>query len=407
LAGFLRSTTTLSRSLPEVLVFTTLARGRPVAAQRDIVTRLPVLLGVALGLSGCFYTEEINQRPGISIQSTGNQVYRGDHVVLGSHADDPENHDVKFTWRAYACTEGAGGADCDDVPFYTEVLDDAEFDVPLVRGNPALPMRNVRVLLEGKDELGATAKPVQELVIVTLDRPPAIELARNGTFVMTPTREVIIYATVSDFDDGPEALGTPTWVVFAPAQVPYTLVDEPALSNPNDPAHKTFAKRFTPSAVGDWEIEVTVTDPLGEKTMESLFFTVVPPPPPCIAQVSPIVPPPGLALPITEPTLFRVPVVIDDRDFYPPEPDDPLSVTRFQWSFLAPGGVVHASVPGATGNSFALDPATFTPGDIVEVRVEIFDRQLTPIACPDSDATCSTISMASCIQRQTWRVEVR
>ena len=70
----------------------------------------------------------------------------------------------------------------------------------------------------------------------------------------------------------------------------------------------------------------------------------------CIAQVSPIVPPAGAALPITEPTLFRVPVVIDDRDVYPPQPDDSsLGVTKFQWSVLGPGGIVHSTVPGATG----------------------------------------------------------
>ena len=372
------------------------------------MTRFSLLLGVALGLSGCFYTDEINQRPGVSINAAGNQVYRGDHVKLSAESDDPEDHAVSYTWRAYACSDGAGGADCDQVPFYTEILPEAEFDVPLLRGNPALPLRNVRVVLEGKDELGATAKPMQELVIVALDRPPGVELARNGTFVMTPMREVIIYATVSDFDDGPEALGMPTWEVFAPSQVPYDLLDVPAMSDPNDPAHKTFAKAFKPHAIGDWEIRVTAADPYDQKTTKSLFLSVVAPPPPCIAQVSPIVPPAGAALPITEPTLFRVPVVIDDLDVYPPQPDDPaLGITKFQWSFMGPGGIVHSSVPGATGNSFSLDPATFTPGDIVEVRVEIYDRQLTPLACPDSDATCSTISMPSCIQRQTWRVEVR
>lgn len=375
------------------------------------MTRLAVTSAlVVLCAGGCFYVEEINQRPGIRINATGDQIYRGDHVELTASADDPENHLVRFTWRAYACTEGAGGADCDREPFYTQAeLDHADFDVPLLREDSPVPVRNVRVLLDAKDDLGATAKPSQELVIVALDRPPSLDLARKGTFILTPNRPVILYATVGDIDDGPAALGTPTWEVFAPAQVPHELVDEMFTQNPNDPAHKTFAKKFTPKAIGDWEIRVTATDPLDQKTTKSLMLSVVAPPPPCIAQVAPIVPPAGAALPITDTTLFRVPVVIDDLDVWPPQQDDEmtLDVTRFQWSVQAPGAATHVPVSGATASSFQLDPATFTPGDIVEVRVEIYDRQNTPVGCPDSEATCSTISMPSCIQRQTWRVEVR
>lgn len=376
------------------------------------MTRLAVTsaLLAASAASGCFYVDEINQRPGISINSMGNQVYRGDRVELTATAVDPENHHVSYTWRVYACTEGAGGADCDQEPFYTQaVLDHAEFDVPLLREDTPVPVKNVRVVLDAKDDLGATAKPSQELVITALDRAPEIELARQGTFVLTPGRAVTLYATVSDFDDGPAALGMPTWEVFTPTQTTgQFLVDEMFTQNPNDSAHKTFAKKFTPTVVGDWEIRVTAADPLDEMTTKSLMLSVVPPPPPCIAQVAPIVPPPGLALPISDTTIFRVPVVSDDLDVYPPQPDDPsLDVTRFQWSFQGPGASTHTPIAGATASSFALDPAVFTPGDIVEVRVEIYDRQLTPVGCPDADATCSTISMPSCIQRQTWRVEVR
>ena len=55
----------------------------------------------------------------------------------------------------------------------------------------------------------------------------------------------------------------------------------------------------------------------------------------------------------------------------------------------------------------SLDPASYQPGDIVELRVEIKDRKNTAITCADANPTCSTISDNACIQRQTWRVEVR
>lgn len=360
--------------------------------------------------SGCFYTDEINQRPSIAISSPGNQMYRGDHVELSATANDPEGQFVHFTWRAYACTDGQGGADCDTMPFNTGELEDFSFDIPADRVDVALPDRNVRVVLEGKDSYGATAKPSQELVIVALDRPPSVVVARDGNFVVTPgDRAVRIYATVGDPDDGPAKLGTPTWEVFAPAgvtQVP-DLVDAGTTHDP-DGTHITYARDFTPSVKGRWEIRVTASDPFDATSMGSVFLDVVDPPPPCIAQVQPIVPPSGAALPITDTTLFRVPVVVDDLDVFPPQPNDPvLGVTRFQWSLQGPSMATHVAVAGATGSSFTLDPATFTPGDIVEVRVEIFDRQNTPLPCPDTDATCSTISQATCIQRQTWRVEVQ
>ncbi len=369
---------------------------------------LGTALGAALGLPACFYQDTINQRPSIDILATGKEVHRGDRVKLTATASDPEHHIVSFTWRAYACTDGAGGADCDTEPFYADVLDHAEFVVPLVREDRPLPVRNVRVVLAAKDELGATAKPSQELVIVALDRPPELELTRAANFIVTPGRDLVVYATVGDVDDGPLVLGEPRWEVFAPSQASYLLTDRPLTQNPNDPAHRTFAKTFRPSVIGDWELRVTATDPLEKTTTESLFITVAPPPPPCLAQFQPIVATGGAALPISDPTLFRVPIVVDDLDVYPQQTGDAaLGVTRFQWSLQGPGAATHAPISGATASSFALDPASFTPGDLVELRVEIYDRENTPIVCPDADPTCSTISMPSCIQRQTWRVEVR
>ena len=64
-------------------------------------------------------------------------------------------------------------------------------------------------------------------------------------------------------------------------------------------------------------------------------------------------------------------VVTDDLDPYPPVPGDPiLGTTTFAWSLLAPGASSFASL-AATSNSVALDPADYTPGDLLELRVEV------------------------------------
>ena len=116
---------------------------------------------------------------------------------------------------------------------------------------------------------------------------------------------------------------------------------------------------------------------------------------------------PNTTIPISDPTLFQVLVVADDLDPYPSVPNDPiLGTTEFHWSIVPPGGT-RQSLGGVTGSGVALDPNSYTPGDLVELRVEIQDRNHTPVNCPDTDLTCSVISDQSCLQRLTWRVEVR
>ena len=137
------------------------------------------------------------------------------------------------------------------------------------------------------------------------------------------------------------------------------------------------------------------------------MVTVNPDSPPCLRTLSPVVAQSPAALPMSEPTLFQVHIVADDLDPYPSVNDPELGPTRFTWSLLAPPSGSRQVLTAVTGNRLALDPASYQPGDIVEVRVEIADRNLTPITCADGNATCSVISDNNCLQRQTWRVEVR
>src|SRR5262249_37044104 len=150
------------------------------------------------------------------------------------------------------------------------------------------------------------------------------------------------------------------------------------------------------------------SDGVGDLVEKRMAFSVGPDQPPCIAQVQPVVPPDGVSLPIDEPTRFQVPLVTDDLDPYPPLVGDPhFGTTAFAWSILAPGSSTRQLLVGATGNSVELDPSAFTPGAIVELRVEIFDRNHTAIPCPDDAPVCEINAQSGCIQRQTWRVEVR
>jgi hypothetical protein len=149
-------------------------------------------------------------------------------------------------------------------------------------------------------------------------------------------------------------------------------------------------------------------DPAVSRRIE---FTIHPDGPPCLAQWQPIAPPSGTTLPITAPTAFQVPLVDDDLDPYPAVRDAPqLGTTTFVWSILPilpPGASQRRILVSGSANHIDFDPGAFRPGDVAELRVEVFDRQHTALPCDDSAPTCSINALASCLQRQTWRVEVR
>lgn len=382
------------------VVIRALAGGRLVAARPWIVRRLAL---VWLAASGCFYIDPINQRPSLDIEQTsGDVVYRGDTVRLRAIANDPDGHDVWFRWRATSCNNDGV---CDVAPFYEASDDFATFAVPMARNDePYGPVRTILVVLEGQDELGAFARPDQRLVIPVADRAPTLELGKDSRYGYVVSTKINVFAKVGDPDDGPDVV-TLDWEVFTPMDQPtYTLED--ITVEQDSTATKRFGKQFRPAGIGNYEIRVTARDMIGEQTVKSLMINVGPDMPPCLRTLSPVVAPAGSVLPMTEPTLFQVHVVADDLDPYPSVSDPELGTTAFSWSVKTNSGV-RELLDGVTGNHVALDPASYHPGDIVEVRVEIADRKQTAITCDQADATCSVISDNTCIQRQTWRVEVR
>lgn len=362
-------------------------------------------VALALLVPGCFYIDPINQRPSADIvQASSGTVYRGDVLQLDASKYDPEGGQVYPQWRAYACTDATMISGCDEVPFYTDILDHADILVPIMRIDGTTPVQALRVILEATDDRGATMKPSQELLLAVSDRPPDVTLrkdTRHGYVVQTP---IDIYAKVDDKDDTAARVTVKPWEVFSPASQPtFTLVDQGPLAT--DPTQDW--QIFTPNGIGDWDIKVTAVDPQGAETIQHMPITVVDDHAPCLSQWSPAAPPPGNVLPMQDPTPFEVLVVQDDLDPYPPVPGDAeLGQTQFTWTLLPPGATQRQTL-STVGNRVEIDPASYRPGDQLELRVEIKDRKNPAPACPDTDPTCSVISDPTCVQRLTWRVEVR
>lgn len=381
------------------------------------------LFALAL-VSGCIIAEPINQRPSLDIErQDAGEVFRGDTVKLRAIANDPEFQYVHFQWRAYLCTTASLTLEeCDKAPFYTDIREDAEFIVPAKRADENVAVEQVLVLLEGQDSYGATANPIQQLVITVSDHAPDVVLRKDSRYGYVVNVPLNVYAKIGDADDDKREVEL-TWKVYTPMSQPgYVLEDIDVQQDMADPNHLQVGKRFTPKGVGDWEIEVTATDAIARAclaaggtdcavTVERITITVVPDHAPCLSLWAPIAPPVGATYPMTDKTLFQINVVQDDLDPYPRNPDDPvLDVTSFAWSLLPPGASTRQSL-GVTSNHVSLDPNSYAPGDVLELRVEIADREMiangTQVNCSDASPTCSIISDNNCLQRLTWRVEVR
>lgn len=364
----------------------------------------------ALAPAGCFYVDPINQRPSLDIRPlSSDPVFRGDPLTLEAVAIDPEGQVVAFQWRVYACTDATQIESCDPEPHFTGIEPEAAFRVPAFRVDPdgegpeaGAPVESLRVVLEGRDERGATARPAQELVVSVLNHPPRLELRVASTHGAVVTTPIDIYARYGDADDTPENVSL-EWTAFSPSQLPDTLVDI-TVPPGGEPGTLQQGKRFTPQVTGNWDIVVAATDRYGERKTERLTVTVADDAAPCLGAWEPIAS--AQAAPLTEPTLFRVLQVKDDLDAFPRTSGAPfIKDPRFAWSLKVGAGPREALSNPVS--SLALDPQTYAPGTILELRVEVFDRKETPITCADAAQTCSVISQPTCIQRQTWRVEAR
>jgi hypothetical protein len=371
-------------------------------------------------VTGCFYVDPVNRRPKISpvtrVCDGGDgsapcdfaDLHHGDAVKVRAEFSDPDSPPASSTvqWRILACDSTTKM--CDGEALYEGPDATPSFVVRSTLHDFGGPVQVVVVDLDVFDDRGASSSESQPLMI---NDGPTLALSRAAR-TYTVGAPIDLFATYGDPDGAPLGSGPPavdvSWMVISPDGPPAPLIDLDVPENLGDPTHVTLGKRLVPTEPGEWDVRVTATDAHAKPNAKDLRFTVASDQPPCLAQWQPIAPPAGASLPISEPTLFEVPLVADDLDPYPAVPGEPLlGTTVFEWSILAPGGGARQRLFGPSGNTIDFDPAAFTPGQIVELRVEIFDRLHTAVACPDAEPVCAASALPACNQRQTWRVEIR
>jgi hypothetical protein len=356
--------------------------------------------------SGCFYLDPIVERPRIGLRVVEPEVgapFRGGTMTITTRPTREGQLEGTFAWRAFACAS-LDTATCSDAAFETSDRAIWELRIPGFVDNSEVPVQAILVTLDARDVRGVLA--LAEELYPIANQSPALEL-RKVAHSFTVGAPIDVFAKYGDPDDGPAGV-TLEWSVFTPNTQPaYTFDDLVLLKDPVG-SDRTEGRQLIAQGSGEWEVAVVARDRLGETLERRMAITVAADRPPCLAQSQPLAPPDGASLPVTEPTVFQVQRVDDDLDAHPQVVGHPaFGSPAFTWSILRPDAADRELLSGATGNSIDFDPSAFTPGDIVELRVEIFDRNRTALPCPDSVPTCSVISQPACLQRQTWRVEVR
>lgn len=370
---------------------------RPVPPRPRSSGCLGVAAALALGASGCFFGESINERPSADIDRIDDNGVptRGTSLQFRAVIVDPDRDRVFPSWRFEACSAvgTCAALETGTDPIFSVTVPPAVVDEPTVR---------IAVTLDVVDDLGAVARPAQRLDLDVVNNLPQVIVQRRGRELdgaFPPDVPITISARGSDEDGDDVAL---TWELFPASS---SVLADRRFDRLPDPMTGGEEYVLLPDVDGEWTVRVTVDDGIDQDFVD-LPILVVPDQPPCLGASDPT-PVPGTTLVLDAPRRFSVLVVEDDLDIYPaPSPFDPfLDATSFRWYVRGPGApgftLVDTDVAG-----LEVDPAQYDPGDRLDIRVEIDDRVGRDVQCAQDVATCS-LDQDGCLQRQTWSVEVR
>ncbi len=396
--------------------FRPLAYGKQVANTTGMATRhfpagtatvtkaMASLLVTFCALPACFYVDDLNTRPVVSIEKISIPALARGSVAkfrADRYDEDDGGNYVSVSWEMRVC--GRLADDCDFASFFTGTNTIASVLVPPTRSDGS-PVEKLEVILRGVDPQGAESRPTARQVYDVGNAAPLVVLQTAGFDNYPVGVPFSIRARITDPDDTATAIAA-QWKVYSPAGSANPALEmlAPDPARPNESSY-----RLLPDKAGKWTIEVTAMDAIGAVAVEHIDVQVAEDRPPCIDTVTPLPAPAASTAILDVAQRFAVQVVDDDLDIFPAPVGDPfVHETKFAWSIKSPlTGGVRSAIDGPSRAAIELDPALYNPGDIIELRVEISDRVARTLSCADGAPTCS-INSNACVQRQTWRLEVR
>jgi hypothetical protein len=372
----------------------------------DRLVRVLALL-VAVTAPACFYVDPVNERPSGTIERVDlNPPMRGGSTDVSAKWSDPDGDNVTFAWTAQACA--ADGVTCDNA-FLTGTQDEFPISpIPTTLADGKTPVAKLSISVEITDVHGAEARPVPALLLDVTDAAPSVDFQwaghqwNNNYPVNLP---ITVIAQKSDPDDSLDNV-TLSWdPPYSPNPTPHTLAWTDIPPDPMHPHPGIETKKFTPDSDGPWTVHIKATDLSNQSSDRSHDIPIAADQPPCLGQTDPILTTDTIV--VDQARRFSVYTVDDDIDPYPgPPPSEGMGTSTFAWSLASPasGG---ALVPLTTDESGVLiDPADYAPGDQLDLRVVVSDRVQRTLGCDPSTPQCS-IGGTTCLQRQTWHVEIR
>ena len=383
---------------------------------------LLLVWGACATATGCFFSGGINEAPIAEIDRVQQvTVHRGDGVAFRANkSTDPDGDSLTVDWAARACAAGGELCDAQTIAENTNFSVGANFSftVPTARaeldGNDVpLPVEAIRVEIAVTDPSGAESTDF--MVVDIVNQEPDVDIDDQG---YKPPQgggyplgvEVEFIATGSDGDAvDVDDLSYEWQLVSRPnGSVPQNVVWQPIVLPGADSAYRLVA-----DIPGQWDIEVTVTDPLGASQARQKTVFIEADRPPCIRSTDPFATTDGNYIVDTGevPRRFGVGSVDDDLDFYP-APNDTLEgllgAAEFTWFISSPATnnqwtqIVNHEVA-----DYLVDPSAYDPGDTLQLRVEVDDRVGRDIICDPALPTCAIGTDTECLQRVTWGVEIR
>lgn len=358
----------------------------------------------AWGTTGCLYVDTINTPPQAEIEVGQERDYfRGEEVEFSAGKSfDPDGDRLFYVFAAEVC--GGGGAVCAPLTDLAADLSRLRVLVPTTVGDrPDVAVDVVRAQVTVADDHGAIS--IAEASWPVSNAPPVVQLQAQSEYqradnqfpVSLPIR---IVAQVEDADDDPGATVLEWRLSERPLASQTGAYSFEELSGPGvlDPAYELI-----PDVPGVWEVSVTATDAAGTTVEVSITLTVAGDAAPCIVGTNRATTFTHLLDADGVPVSFSVLEVVDEFD---PFPATSGGATEFRWSMAGPLGPGFDSV-GGNAPSFTIDPAQYSPGDAIDLRVEALDRvpEHEPV-CAASEPTCS-VDSDQCLQRLTWRIEIR
>jgi len=337
-----------------------------------------VVLAAAGLLAGCFYLDTVNTAPVVEeIHASSGKI--SDPIVFTATVLDADGDAVGYHWTGTGCTPRESTqstfivmADGHNPVTATLQVTDRHHAISLATNLSTYELQ------------AKNSNPTIDAQLLSQGNP-------DGTFTQTLPIEVAAQASDPDTDD--------KVTVSAMVHAPVTSDPNRASFVAKDKATQDWI--LTPDVPGVWSVELTAADDYGGVATATKMLTVVADAPPCILVTSPDATTDNHYLLFRDggARSFAVIRAYDDLDPYPD------GAAHFAWSF-GPSGSAPASVAGHDLPDFAIDPAAYLPGDVLVLRVEVSDRQQRTLPCAPDQPRCS-IGGNSCLQRESWEVEIR